>query len=170
MACLPAFGVTGEERRYPYLDQSLVEFLLAIPPDQLLRPGQRRSLMRRALGGVVPKEILWRKTKAFVSRSVLVAFDKSWPELQELFSSPIAGARGYVISPELLKDLQLAKSGNAEHMMYLLKVISLELWLRSVATHGLIRVPGASDLHRRSLAPRGTSPSPLSKLSCRQSG
>ena len=38
-----------EEARYPYLDQNLIEFILSIPADQLLRPGERRSLMRRSL-------------------------------------------------------------------------------------------------------------------------
>jgi len=55
------------EARYPFLDRSLLEFLYAIPPDQLVRPGQRRSLMRRALAGIVPKVILDRRRKAFVA-------------------------------------------------------------------------------------------------------
>src|SRR4029077_4900258 len=42
------------ETRYPFLDRDLLEFLFAVPRDQLVRPGQRRSLMRRALSGVVP--------------------------------------------------------------------------------------------------------------------
>src|SRR5262249_27045704 len=42
---------TFEEVRYPFLDQNLIEFILSIPGEQLLRPGERRSLMRRALIG-----------------------------------------------------------------------------------------------------------------------
>src|SRR4030095_8548067 len=57
------------EKRYPYLDRCLLEFLFAIPRDQLLRPGHRRSLMRRAMRVVVPDEIITRKRKAFVSRA-----------------------------------------------------------------------------------------------------
>jgi hypothetical protein len=33
---------------YPFLDLDLVNFLLRVPTNQLLRPGRRRSLMRRA--------------------------------------------------------------------------------------------------------------------------
>ncbi|MGA7630730.1 MAG: asparagine synthase-related protein, partial [Terriglobales bacterium] len=61
------------EKRYPYLDRDLLEFMFAIPREQLVRPTQRRSLMRRALIGIVPDEILNRKTKAFVARSPMVA-------------------------------------------------------------------------------------------------
>jgi|SRR6266480_2909100 len=53
------------EKRYPYLDRGLLEFVYSIPREQLVRPGQRRSLMRRALVGIVPKEILERRRKAF---------------------------------------------------------------------------------------------------------
>ena len=65
------------EKRYPYLDRDLLEFLFAVPREQLLRPGQRRSLMRRALAGVVPEEILNRKRKAFVARRPLVGLRTS---------------------------------------------------------------------------------------------
>ena len=54
---------TFEEARYPFLDQTLIEFVLSIPASQFLRPGERRSLMRRSLAGIVPQEILSRRTK-----------------------------------------------------------------------------------------------------------
>ena len=41
-----------DETRYPYLDQTLAEFFTSIPTEQLLRPYDRRSLMRRALSGL----------------------------------------------------------------------------------------------------------------------
>ena len=63
MAKLTAPVQAFEEARYPFLDQTLIEFLLSIPADQLLRPGERRSLMRRSLAGIVPQEILSRRTK-----------------------------------------------------------------------------------------------------------
>ncbi len=138
MASFPTHGVAGEERRYPYLDQSLVEFLLAIPATQLLRPGQRRSLMRRALAGIVPAEILWRKTKGFVTRRVLGAFENSWPELEAVFDSPVSGDLGYLDPRRFLESLHAAKNGDAHHMMYLLKTLYLELWLRSMAKCGIL--------------------------------
>lgn len=62
---LHAASLVGvEEKRYPYMDRDLVEFLFSIPSTQLLRPGERRSLLRRALNRLVPEEVLWRKAKA----------------------------------------------------------------------------------------------------------
>jgi asparagine synthase (glutamine-hydrolysing) len=57
------------EYRYPYLDRDLVDYLHRIPNGQLVRPGRRRSLMRRALSGIVPSEVLERRRKGFLSRS-----------------------------------------------------------------------------------------------------
>jgi len=47
----------------PFEDRRLMEFILAIPPSQFVRPGETRSLMRRALAGLVPERILRRKSK-----------------------------------------------------------------------------------------------------------
>ena len=68
LPCQPCF-----EWRYPFLDRDLLQFLYTIPREQLVRPGERRSLMRRALKGIVPEGILARKRKAFLTRVPLQA-------------------------------------------------------------------------------------------------
>ncbi len=140
MSRLPTHGMTGEERRYPYLDQSLVEFVLAIPPSQLLRPGQRRSLMRRSLADIVPAEVLWRKTKGFVNRGVLLAFENGLNDLEALFASPVCGALEYVDAVLLRECLARTRHGDASQMMPLLTTLSLELWLRSAVQNGVLAV------------------------------
>jgi asparagine synthase (glutamine-hydrolysing) len=59
---LPPFSFS-EQWALPYYDRDLVSFLFAIPDEQILRPQQRRSIMRRGLKGIVPDEVLLRKTK-----------------------------------------------------------------------------------------------------------
>ena len=144
MSYLSPDGIACEERRYPFLDQSLVEFLLAIPASQLLRPGQRRSLMRRALAGIVPTEVLWRKTKGFVTKRVLSAFDNSWPEFAPFLHAPLSGELRYVDPVRFVAYLRAAKNGEARHMVYLLKTLYLELWLRNLVDRGLLDVPSMS--------------------------
>jgi len=58
--------LTRYEYRYPYLDRDLVDYLYRIPREQLVRPGLRRSLMKRALGSYLPPEVLTRRRKAYV--------------------------------------------------------------------------------------------------------
>jgi asparagine synthase (glutamine-hydrolysing) len=50
---------------YPFTHRPLVEFVLAIPGDELSEPGEFRSLMRRAFDGIVPPRILRRTSKGY---------------------------------------------------------------------------------------------------------
>ncbi|MEN8221061.1 MAG: asparagine synthase-related protein [Pseudomonadota bacterium] len=52
----------GIEMRDPTADIRILEFCLAIPENQYLRKGKDRYLIRRAMDGVLPPEVLW-KTK-----------------------------------------------------------------------------------------------------------
>ncbi len=153
-ASISAHALRFEERRYPFLDQSLIGFLLSIPASQLIRPGQRRSLMRRALASIVPSEILWRKTKGAVVRSLLSSFGNHWGELEELFALPFTARQGYVDPTILLNSLASAKVGNAPQLVALLKTLSLELWLRSLVEHGILSLSANSDQNRRKLVPK----------------
>jgi asparagine synthase (glutamine-hydrolysing) len=138
-----------EERRYPLLDQDLVEFLISIPATQLLRPGERRSLMRRALASVLPSEVLHRKTKAFTARRYMVAIELNWPRLKKLFeSSLLADLR--VINPSILqKDLNQARYGISPQLGRIKRAIVLELWLQNVAQFGPIDFGRDRKLHLR---------------------
>jgi asparagine synthase (glutamine-hydrolysing) len=51
------------EQRYPFFDRRLVEFCVGVPLEQRLGGGWTRLLMRRAMGGVVPPEVQWRRGK-----------------------------------------------------------------------------------------------------------
>jgi asparagine synthase (glutamine-hydrolysing) len=48
----------GVDARDPTRDQRLVEFCLALPPDQFQRDGQSRRLIRRAMAGRLPSPVL----------------------------------------------------------------------------------------------------------------
>lgn len=138
------------ERRYPFLDQDLLEFILSIPRDQLLRPGERRSLMRRALKGLVPDEILSRKTKGIASRRPLLAVANDWNQLGDLLDGSLIAQYGFVDQLKLRDALMAAKAGDAPQLLRLLSSISLEFWLRDMARRGLLRFPGsASEKDRR---------------------
>ena len=52
------------EVRYPYLDRNFLEFMCAIPREQVVGVGKRRFLMKRALVGIVPGDLLHRRRTA----------------------------------------------------------------------------------------------------------
>jgi hypothetical protein len=141
---LPASVV--EEARYPYLDQTLIEFVLSIPASQLLRPGERRSLMRRSLVGVVPAEILARRTKQVAARTPVIALEEHWNELQNTFQTALSSKLGYIDELRLIRTIQDARAGKTVSLVRLLWTISLEYWLRGLAVRGLLDVSATPSL------------------------
>ena len=144
---------TLEEARYPYLDQNLIEFLLSIPASQLLRPGERRSLMRRSLVGIVPQEILSRRTKQVGARTHVLVLEKHWNELQNIYRMPLSASLGYIDEAQLLKTICDARAGKIVPLVRVLWTISLEYWLRDLVARDLLDAPAAplSALERREL-------------------
>jgi asparagine synthase (glutamine-hydrolysing) len=138
LAKLTAPGQALEEARYPFLDQSLIEFLLSIPADQLLRPGERRSLMRRSLAGIVPQEILSRRTKQVGARTPTLVLEKYWGELQSIYHTSLSSRLGYVHEARLLMTICDARAGKSVPLLRVLWTISLEYWLRDLTARGLL--------------------------------
>jgi asparagine synthase (glutamine-hydrolysing) len=144
---LTNFPPTADETRYPYFDQTLTEFLMSIPGDQLLRPGDRRSLMRRALSGILPTEILSRRTKQLEIRCYIVTFEAHWEALKDILNSPLSSALGYIRQTDFHAALMAAKAGQLPiHSMLLLRALFLELWLRQAATLNVISFP--AEVHK----------------------
>jgi asparagine synthase (glutamine-hydrolysing) len=132
-------ALTPEEVRYPYLDRDVIEFTASIPAGQLLRPGERRSLMRRALADIVPQEILSRRTKQVGARTPVIAMEKHFDEIEPRFNNSAFGSQlGYINHVEFLRSLYAARDGKAIHVVRMLKTISLEFWLRDLAARRLM--------------------------------
>jgi asparagine synthase (glutamine-hydrolysing) len=137
------------EQRYPFLDQDLVEFLTKIPLEQLLRPGQRRSLMKRALADLLPPEIATRTTKTSAGRCYALTLSKHWNRIEKLLEYPLIAHLGYVERDPFYHALLTMKAGQIPPgFLRLLKALALEVWLqdvrrRSVITLDLPYVPAA---------------------------
>lgn len=144
------------EYRYPYLDQDLVEFLISIPMTQLLRPGERRSLMRRALRGIVPTDILSRKSKSFTAHRPLSAVERQWPVLVKALADPLSAEAGYLDKGRFLIALTATRNGKyTKDWMRLFRAIHLEFWLKDMVRRRLIDVRGSWPPHESSMRNAG---------------
>jgi len=126
------------EERYPYLDRDLLEFMFAVPRQQLVRPAQRRSLMRRALVGIVPHEILNRKTKASVARSSMIAISNDWARFAGMTQNMLSDSLGFVDSERVWEVLQKVRRGERVPMITLKRTLFLEDWLKDLRALGII--------------------------------
>lgn len=130
------------ERRFPYLDRGLLEFLYAVPRDQIVRPGHRRSLLRRAMTGIVPDELLNRKRKAFVVRAPLLALSAESAPLTELSRQMLSDSLGIVESGRIREALERTRQGKKVSILVLLRTLRVEAWLRGLRRSGLMSCRG----------------------------
>src|SRR5262249_46118660 len=128
LSCEPVY-----RKAYPYLDRDLLEFLLSVPPNQLIRPNERRSLMRRALAGIVPQELLHRKRKAFVIRGPLAALASHHLSLRDKTHQMVSRSRCSMESTALDAALQDGYSGGIVSGPSALRTFAIERWLRNAA-------------------------------------
>ena len=129
IGCIPSPSSPPYEKRYPYLDRDLLEFIYAIPREQLIRPGERRSLMKRGLAGIVPHGVLDRKRKSSISRAPHLAIAEGWDSLVRMSEKPFTGSLGIVDKPGLVEALEKARRGDGVAMIPLMRTILLEMWL-----------------------------------------
>jgi asparagine synthase (glutamine-hydrolysing) len=120
------------EVSHPYLHRPLVEFLQAIPFEQRVRPGETRSLMRRALRDLLPEKILKRQGKKGPEEALFRAVGRRWPTLQPLFKNAWVCANGYMDAEALPAALERARHGCGTHSFGVIQTISLEFWLRAL--------------------------------------
>ena len=118
------------EKRYPFLDRDLLEFLFNIPREQLLRPTERRSLLRRALRSIVPNEVLGRSRKAYPGTSHLKAISNDWERVSHLAAEMQLASRGILDSSVVREFLDRARRGQDVALLPLMRVLRLEWWLR----------------------------------------
>lgn len=126
---LPRDGIY--EVRYPYLDRDLLEFLYAIPRHQLVRPRERRSLMRRALKGIVPEEVLNRRRKAFVIRAPIISISRQLERIADKKELTIS-AFGVVDTARLVDEMHRAVCGADVAIVPLLRAFTLEAWITAL--------------------------------------
>lgn len=58
--CAADFGI---EARYPFFDRRLIDFCVGLPEKQKFSEGRTRLVLRRAMEGILPREIQWRADK-----------------------------------------------------------------------------------------------------------
>ncbi len=129
--CASAFSI---EVRHPFMDKRLVEFCLALPPEQKLKNGWSRSIMRRALAGVLPEPIRWRGGKASMEENFeqgLLHTDKSIVE--QALSGDGSGSAKTFLNLALLQEQWQSFTSSPRHQQAqttaVWKGTALSLWL-----------------------------------------
>ncbi len=119
------------EARYPFLDRRIVEFCLALPPDQRIRDGYTRVIERLALSEYLPREIRLRVSKPLANPYIVNGLQKYEADrLKDLLLSNERDLDVYVDLDFIEKAYHEYMGGNARHIIQLWRTIVLALWLR----------------------------------------
>jgi asparagine synthase (glutamine-hydrolysing) len=126
----------GVEPAFPFLDRDLVEFVISLPGDVLVRDGVPKSLLRHSLAGVVPAQILQRRTKADFTLDVNRSAREHFSAIADLLApGALVVELGYVDADKLRRGLTAARTAIEQPQSSVASwrvsaVAAFELWLR----------------------------------------
>lgn len=121
----------GIEARHPFLDRRLFDFVFAVPPEALIRLGERKSLLRRAVAGILPDAVRLRPRKTQLGAFVDLSLQKEAERVQKLLEAPVAAEIGWLNAPALQKAFASYFTDEPDEARRALwYAITLELWLR----------------------------------------
>jgi asparagine synthase (glutamine-hydrolysing) len=123
------------EARSPFLDQELLEFAACIPSHLKLRGRTTKYILKKAVEGLVPGEIIRRKKHGFgvpVGRWFRTDL-KDYA--REMLLNPLALRRGYFKEEGLRRLLDEHQSGKRDHGHRLWALLTLEMWHRVFIDH-----------------------------------
>jgi len=119
------------EVRVPFLDNDLVDFALGLPSKLKLKKGIKKYLLKKALKGTVPDEILFGAKKGFG-----VPFG-NWlkgplnDHFNDIVYSDFIKQSDFFDLKNVAKKMDLHKNGKVDHSAELWKVYNLSIWLRN---------------------------------------
>jgi asparagine synthase (glutamine-hydrolysing) len=119
------------EARVPLLDHKLIEFVQTIPASLKLRGRVTKHILKRAVRGIIPDEIIDRPKQGF---DVPI---KKWlnNELRDLLDDTLADSRtrqrGYFNQNAVERILDEHRRGRRDNSRHLWGLLTLELWHRA---------------------------------------
>lgn len=121
---------TSLEARVPLLDHKLIDFVMRIPPELKLRGSETKYIFKKAMEGIVPREILYREKQGFgVPINEWINSNlrqRIHCELQEKRTLE----RGYFEAQYIKTLLDEHSGGRRDHSYRLWILWMLELWHR----------------------------------------
>ena len=119
------------EMRVPYLDDAVADFALTIPERLKVRRLHGKHILRRAMEGVAPYEVIRRRKAGFGApiRRWLQADLRG--TVREVLSGGVIRERGLLRPEPVARLLEEHAAGAADHSYRIWTLLGLELWARS---------------------------------------
>jgi asparagine synthase (glutamine-hydrolysing) len=119
------------ESRVPFLDHRLVEYAAGLPPEWKIRGRRGKRVLREAMEGVVPDDILTRPKMGFPVPFGRWAREGRRDFVEETILGPRATARGLFEPDAVRRIVEEHREGRVDHSERLWALLNLELWQRA---------------------------------------
>ena len=119
------------EVRVPLLDQEVTAFMRSVPARYKIRGMKQKYLFKRAMEGILPREVVWRGKAGFGAPI------RKWLQadlgemIGDLLSEDSIRRRGYFKPQAIGSLLEDHRRGIGEYTFQIWAFLTLELWLRS---------------------------------------
>jgi asparagine synthase (glutamine-hydrolysing) len=118
------------EPRYPFFDRRLMEYCLALPPEQKLHDGWTRLVLRRAMDGILPRKIQWRGGKGHMGAAFWTALrDHAQTDVEDALGKENPLIEQYLNVEHLQQEAEEFAAGGRSGMNMLWFPVLLERWL-----------------------------------------
>ena len=116
------------ECRVPLLNHELVELAARIPASLRIEGNNLKALMKRALDGVLPPQILERKKRGFGAPFGAWLKRDLQPMMRRLLSKQAVESRGLFHWPVIEETIALHMANREDHTDHLMALLNLEIW------------------------------------------
>ncbi len=118
------------ESRVPFLDNDLVDFILALPPSLKIRNGWSKYIMRRAMRDHLPGKIRNRRWKVGFTTPETSWMRAEKDRVLEIFASSSFRSRPYFDVEKVRAAFDWFLEGKTNESLVFWRILNVELWLR----------------------------------------
>ncbi|MEO8004048.1 MAG: asparagine synthase (glutamine-hydrolyzing) [Betaproteobacteria bacterium] len=121
---------TSLECRVPLLDHELVELAAGIPESVKLKGGRLKHILKEAVSGLLPRDILERKKRGFGTPMGAWLKQDLAPLVRGLLSESVVKSRGLFHFPAVQELIGMHEANRIDGTDRLLALLNLEIWSR----------------------------------------
>lgn len=118
------------ETRVPFLDNKFMDYIVTVPPDLKMRNGNIKFILKQAMQGLLPKEVLNKSKVGFTPPEKSWYKGKTLKYIEGFLFSKQALERGYFSPSYMRKILDDHLSGHRNNHQLLWSLMCFEWWNR----------------------------------------
>ena len=119
---------TSIESRVPFLDHRMVEYTMHLPDGLKLRNGVTKYILKKAVEGIIPNDIIYRQKQGFGAPMDEWIRDPWYPFVRDLFEHSTLVRNGYFNRTYLDRLLASHRSRRSNSGQLVWNLVNLFLW------------------------------------------